>query len=289
MKQIRMLAQYYVDLMMKLGLVRFSMLLAFALVVLAIVVQMAVTMVLSSSVKSPIPGLAISNGLRPGLAMAAKTLADEYGPRGGRVPTAPRHPMTGALPENPPPARVVALLELAAALLATRDALATARDALLTAPTRSPALDALAGVVAHTEIDLRLDIAVFGPLQHLVERRQARGRTVRVDGGREHRRHQGNNESEDDALHPHLPGYRYAEKPYGEVPSTENRFRQTASTRRAAAVNCWAAHHGRRPINSSAGRPMYLGDAVGHGPAGHHQFVAPTAVSSGMSFRRTKL
>lgn len=47
--------------------------------------QMAVTMVLSSSVKSPIPGLAISNGLRPGLAMAAKTLADEYGSRGGRV------------------------------------------------------------------------------------------------------------------------------------------------------------------------------------------------------------
>ena len=46
MKQIRMLAQYYVDLMMKLGLVRFSMLLALALVVLAIVVQMAVTMVL---------------------------------------------------------------------------------------------------------------------------------------------------------------------------------------------------------------------------------------------------
>lgn len=37
MKQIRMLAQYYVDLMMKLGLVRFSMLLALALVVLAIV------------------------------------------------------------------------------------------------------------------------------------------------------------------------------------------------------------------------------------------------------------
>ena len=46
MKQIRLLAQYYVDLMMKLGLVRFSMLLALALVVLAIVVQMAVTMVL---------------------------------------------------------------------------------------------------------------------------------------------------------------------------------------------------------------------------------------------------
>ncbi|MBS7549319.1 alpha/beta hydrolase [Dietzia massiliensis] len=55
--------------------------------------------------------------------------------------------MTGALPENPPPARVVALLELAADLVATRDALATARDALLTAPTRSPALDALADAI----------------------------------------------------------------------------------------------------------------------------------------------
>ncbi len=41
--------------------------------------------VLSSSVKSPIGGLAISNGLRPGLAMIAKTLADELGPRGVRV------------------------------------------------------------------------------------------------------------------------------------------------------------------------------------------------------------
>ena len=30
-------------------------------------------------------GLAISNGLRPGLAMVAKTLADEQGPRGVRV------------------------------------------------------------------------------------------------------------------------------------------------------------------------------------------------------------
>ena len=52
MKQIRLLAQYYVDLMMKLGLVRFSMLLALALVVLAIVVQMAVTMVLQGQVES---------------------------------------------------------------------------------------------------------------------------------------------------------------------------------------------------------------------------------------------
>ncbi len=52
MKQIRLLAQYYVDLMMKLGLVRFSMLLALALVVLAIVVQMAVAMVLHGQVES---------------------------------------------------------------------------------------------------------------------------------------------------------------------------------------------------------------------------------------------
>ncbi|MGA5819375.1 SDR family oxidoreductase [Kitasatospora sp. NPDC094028] len=41
--------------------------------------------VLSSSVRQPVPGLAVSNGLRPGLAMAAKALADELGPRGIRV------------------------------------------------------------------------------------------------------------------------------------------------------------------------------------------------------------
>ena len=45
----------------------------------------SIAFVLSSSVKSPIGGLAVSNGLRPGLAMAAKTLADELGPRGIRV------------------------------------------------------------------------------------------------------------------------------------------------------------------------------------------------------------
>ena len=45
----------------------------------------SIAYVLSSSVKSPIAGLAISNGLRPGLAMIAKTLADELGPRGIRV------------------------------------------------------------------------------------------------------------------------------------------------------------------------------------------------------------
>ena len=41
--------------------------------------------VLSSSVKQPIAGLAASNGLRPGLAMLAKTMADELGPKNIRV------------------------------------------------------------------------------------------------------------------------------------------------------------------------------------------------------------
>lgn len=41
--------------------------------------------VLSSSVRTPVPGLAASNGLRPGLAMLVKTLADEAGARGVRV------------------------------------------------------------------------------------------------------------------------------------------------------------------------------------------------------------
>ncbi|MFD7898250.1 SDR family oxidoreductase [Streptomyces sp. NPDC059743] len=44
-----------------------------------------VALVLSSSVYEPIPGLTISNGLRPGLAGFAKSLADEVGPRGIRV------------------------------------------------------------------------------------------------------------------------------------------------------------------------------------------------------------
>ncbi|CAL9286008.1 MULTISPECIES: SDR family oxidoreductase [unclassified Streptomyces] len=41
--------------------------------------------VLSASVHEPIAGLTISNGLRPGLAGFAKSLADELGPRGIRV------------------------------------------------------------------------------------------------------------------------------------------------------------------------------------------------------------
>ena len=45
----------------------------------------SIALVLSSSVRAPIPGLAVSNGLRPGLAGLVKTLANELGPRNIRV------------------------------------------------------------------------------------------------------------------------------------------------------------------------------------------------------------
>ena len=45
----------------------------------------AIAMVLSTSAREPVANLSVSNGLRPGLAMVAKTLADELGPRGVRV------------------------------------------------------------------------------------------------------------------------------------------------------------------------------------------------------------
>ncbi len=45
----------------------------------------AIAFVLSSSSRSPVPGLGLSNGLRPGLAGAAKDLADELAPRDIRV------------------------------------------------------------------------------------------------------------------------------------------------------------------------------------------------------------
>jgi 3-oxoacyl-[acyl-carrier protein] reductase len=45
----------------------------------------SIAFVLSTSVRAPLADLAISNGLRPGLGMVAKTLADELGPRGIRV------------------------------------------------------------------------------------------------------------------------------------------------------------------------------------------------------------
>jgi 3-oxoacyl-[acyl-carrier protein] reductase len=45
----------------------------------------AIGFVLSTSVREPLRGLAISNALRPGLAMTIKSLADDLGPRGIRV------------------------------------------------------------------------------------------------------------------------------------------------------------------------------------------------------------
>ncbi|MCE7554351.1 aerobic respiration two-component sensor histidine kinase ArcB [Aliivibrio fischeri] len=50
MKQLKILAQFYVDLMVRLGIVRFSLLLAIALVALAVIVQVGVTLVLSGEV-----------------------------------------------------------------------------------------------------------------------------------------------------------------------------------------------------------------------------------------------
>lgn len=52
----------------------------------------AICFVLSISVRSPLPGLTMSNGLRPGLAMLVKDLADELGP----PPNSVR--VTGVLP-----------------------------------------------------------------------------------------------------------------------------------------------------------------------------------------------
>jgi 3-oxoacyl-[acyl-carrier protein] reductase len=45
----------------------------------------SIALVLAASVRTPLPGLAISNGLFPGLAGVVKTLADEHGPSGIRV------------------------------------------------------------------------------------------------------------------------------------------------------------------------------------------------------------
>jgi len=67
----------------------------------------SVALVLSSSVRSPLANLAISNGLRPGLGMVVKTLADEVGPRGvrvnallpGRIQTARLQELDGGAPD----------------------------------------------------------------------------------------------------------------------------------------------------------------------------------------------
>ena len=45
----------------------------------------SIAFVLSSSVRVPIGNLGISNGLRPGIAMVAKSMANDLGPRGVRV------------------------------------------------------------------------------------------------------------------------------------------------------------------------------------------------------------
>jgi 3-oxoacyl-[acyl-carrier protein] reductase len=47
--------------------------------------DLCIAWVLSTSVKTPMPALATSNGLRPGLGMLVKQLADELGPQGTRV------------------------------------------------------------------------------------------------------------------------------------------------------------------------------------------------------------
>jgi 3-oxoacyl-[acyl-carrier protein] reductase len=70
--------------------------------------------VLSGSVHEPIGGLTISNGLRPGLAGFAKSLADELGPRGIRV--------VGVLPARIDTDRVRELDALSADPAATRAA-----------------------------------------------------------------------------------------------------------------------------------------------------------------------
>ncbi|MFD7438578.1 SDR family oxidoreductase [Streptomyces sp. NPDC059861] len=70
--------------------------------------------VLSGSVYEPIPALTISNGLRPGLAGFAKSLAEELGPRGVRV--------VGVLPGRIDTDRVRELDSLSADPEATRAA-----------------------------------------------------------------------------------------------------------------------------------------------------------------------
>jgi 3-oxoacyl-[acyl-carrier protein] reductase len=82
----------------------------------------SIVFVLSTSVREPLDNLGVSNGLRPGLAMAAKTLADELGPRGIRV--------NGLMPARIATARVA---ELDAA---TGDADAARERAIQTIPLR---------------------------------------------------------------------------------------------------------------------------------------------------------
>ncbi len=72
----------------------------------------SIAFVLSSSVRSPIDGLVISNGLRPGLAMVAKSLADEMGAKGIRV--------NGLMPGRVATDRIVSLDEASGDAVASR-------------------------------------------------------------------------------------------------------------------------------------------------------------------------
>ncbi|WP_432495257.1 SDR family oxidoreductase [Kineococcus gypseus] len=58
----------------------------------------SVVLLLSSTVRSPAPEAGVANGLRPGLAMAAKALADEVGPRGIRI----NNVLVGHVESDPP-------------------------------------------------------------------------------------------------------------------------------------------------------------------------------------------
>jgi 3-oxoacyl-[acyl-carrier protein] reductase len=82
----------------------------------------AIGLVLSTSVRTPLSGLGLSNGLRPGLAMVAKEMADEFGPRNVRF--------IGLLPGRVMTDRNRQLFE------ATGDAAAAAAAAAATIPMR---------------------------------------------------------------------------------------------------------------------------------------------------------
>ncbi|GAB3873775.1 SDR family oxidoreductase [Dactylosporangium cerinum] len=68
-----------------LGTVRLARIVAETIGTVPAGADAAIGLVLSTSVRVPLDGLAISNGLRPGLAGFAKDLATELGPRGIRV------------------------------------------------------------------------------------------------------------------------------------------------------------------------------------------------------------
>lgn len=74
----------------------------------------SIAFVLSSSVRAPLADMALSNGLRPGLAMVAKTMADELGSRGIRV--------NGLMPGRVGTERVQELDELTGDPVAAREA-----------------------------------------------------------------------------------------------------------------------------------------------------------------------